>query len=228
MGAGSVTEQPMTLHLVALDPSVTSTGVCDQNGPRTIKGVGAGMARLARLRDEVRRAVIDADVVVIEGYSFGSPKGAANRAHQLGELGGVIRLTLHDLAVPHVDVPPANLKQFACGKGNASKEEVLTAAVRRLGYPGSSKDEADALWLYAMGAAHYLDLDVPVPAAHRAALVKVPWPVVPAQCSDGGGEEATRPIGKEATTNALKVPRVRSLLPSDPPPPSDTLPLAVS
>lgn len=189
--------------IVALDPSVTATGCASTAGVRTIIGRGQGMARLARLRDEIRDAVAAADVVIIEGYSFGSPRGAANRAHQLGELGGMIRLMLHDLGIPYVDVPPANLKQFACGKGNASKDDVFAAAIRRLGYPGSSKDEADALWLYAMAAAHYLHVDVLVPAGHRAALVKVAWPNIPGQAaigSDVGGDGAPSVNGKEMAT----------------------------
>jgi crossover junction endodeoxyribonuclease RuvC len=210
--------------IVALDPSVTATGCASAAGVRSIIGRGQGMARLARLRDEIRDEILGADVVIIEGYSFGSPKGAANRAHQLGELGGVIRLMLHDLAIPHVDVPPANLKQYACGRGNASKEEVLTAAVRRLGYPGSSKDEADALWLYAMGTAHYLGVGVALPAQHRGALVKVAWPAVAGQDSGGGGEEAAGSTRKEDSSGSTGS---TGPAPSVPPPP-DALPPVVA
>ena len=176
------------MRLVALDLSLTATGVVSANGPSVIKGYDQGMRRLHSIRQRIFQAVADADVVVIEGYSFGS----GMRAHTLGELGGVVRLMLFDNEIPFAVVPPANLKQYACGKGNASKDDVFAAAIRRLDYPGRSKDEADALWLYAMAADHYGLLAKPVvPASHRAALQKVTWPVVGLEGSGSdGGKEA--------------------------------------
>lgn len=65
------------------------------------------------------------------------------------------------------------LKKYATGKGNASKPLVLTEAVRRLGYTGSSFDEADALWLADMGA-RLAGYDRPaLPAAQLAVLDKL-------------------------------------------------------
>jgi hypothetical protein len=111
------------------------------------------------------------DLVVIEGYSYGSP----NAAHPVGEMGGVVRLALWESGLPFEIVSPATIKAFACGKGNASKDDVLLAAVRRLGYEGGSKDEADALWLYAL-TMHALGAPiVTVPAAHMKSLKALAW-----------------------------------------------------
>lgn len=58
-------------------------------------------------------------------------------------------------------VPPKVRAKLATGKGNADKTSVLIAARERLGYQGTSYDEADALWLAL--AAMYIDMACPVP-----------------------------------------------------------------
>jgi Holliday junction resolvasome RuvABC endonuclease subunit len=73
--------------------------------------------------------------------------------------------------------PPASVKLYAAGKGNASKDQVLTAAVRRLpGFDGDN-NEADAAWMAAMGLDHLTGHSV-VPASQRQALAKLKWPTV--------------------------------------------------
>jgi crossover junction endodeoxyribonuclease RuvC len=175
-------------RVVGLDLSLTATGIAPSNFPQlrityTVTTKTRGCERLAHIRDEVMKSCapvevwdpewrMDAPLVVLEGYAYGRP----NQAAHLGELGGVIRLALHEAGVPYVDVPPSNLKKYATGKGNAGKEEVLAAAIRRLGYEGHDNNQADALWLQAMG---YDALGRPVvemPAVNRAALEKVEWP----------------------------------------------------
>lgn len=65
----------------------------------------------------------------------------------------------------------------ATDAGAAPKEAVLAAAIRRLGYGGSSHDEADAFWLRTMALDHYVALAEPVvPIAHRAVLLRIDWP----------------------------------------------------
>lgn len=173
------------MNIVALDLSLTATGVASPAGLGLIESQPGpdDFARLAAIRHEVLVWVDSADLVVIEGYSYGVKRQSHSRA--IAELGGVIRMTLHDLGFPWVDVPPASLKKYATGKGNAAKEHVLAAAIRRLGYTGHDHNEADALWLRVM-ALDYYNLRIPgypaghhaVPKAHREALHKVPWPTV--------------------------------------------------
>lgn len=57
--------------------------------------------------------------IFIEGYSFGS-RGRA--LFQIAENGGILkyRLTRHKYEI----IPPANIKKFATGKGNADKEKM--------------------------------------------------------------------------------------------------------
>lgn len=165
------------MNILALDLSLTSTGYAWSSPQESRVGRLApaekGMNRLSWIRDHVLRLATGAGLVVIEGYSFAS-RGRAMIS--LGELGGVVRLALFDRDTPYVDIPPTVRAKYATGKGNASKEAVLVNAVRRLGYEGSSNDEADALWLRTMAEDHYGLTESPVPKSHREALDKIQWP----------------------------------------------------
>jgi crossover junction endodeoxyribonuclease RuvC len=171
------------MRVVGLDLSLTCTGVAVEEGEGrsfTIEPARRrGMERLDFIREGVLTyaapGALNADIVVIEGYSFNSKQGGEH----LGELGGVVRLALWDLGIRFVDVSPASLKTYATGKGNAKKEVVFAAAIRRLGYEGNDHNEADALWLRAMALDHYGEQLVDMPQDHRRALEKVEWPTMP-------------------------------------------------
>lgn len=161
-------------RIIGLDASLTSTGVALPSGATVIwSPKERGVERLAEFRSLLEDVMFDIDLVVIEDYAF-SGRGA--HSHELGELGGVIRLVLHDNGRPWVAVLPNVLKKFATGSGVASKNEMLAAAIRRLGYDGHSDDEADALWLRAAALDHYGYPVVDMPAVNRAALDKIAWP----------------------------------------------------
>jgi len=63
------------------------------------------------------------DIIGVEGYAF----SRANQAHQLGEVGGMVRLTTFNDGRSLRIHDPATLKLFATGKGNATKDEVRDA-----------------------------------------------------------------------------------------------------
>lgn len=185
------------MRIVSLDLSLTRTGYAFSNGgfPRAgvlvpPKTAASGMARLSWIRARVSALVLrgvpladpagyqeDADLVLIEGYSFGQARGSSH-SHALGELGGVVRLLLHERGIPYIDVAPAVLKKFATGRGNAKKEEVLGAAIRRLEYEGSDHNEADALFLLHAALVHFDRCPVAFPQAQVAALEGISWPVL--------------------------------------------------
>lgn len=165
------------MRIVGVDPSLTATGICHPDGStETLKTRDTGPERLSWLRDAIAQRVAEADVVAIEGYSYGS-KGRA--VVSIGELGGVLRLWLYEYGPPYVEIPPACLKRYATGRGNASKDDVLQAAVMRSGHVFVDNNAADAWWLWQAALAHYCPDDprlVGMPKAHLEALRKVMWP----------------------------------------------------
>ena len=164
--------------IVAFDLSLTSSGWADASGVGVLvppATVDRGIARLRWIRDAVLDRVTGAAVVVLEGYSFAS-RGRAMVS--LGELGGAVRCGLADSGVSWADVPPSCRALFATGKGNASKQAVLAEAIRKLGYPGHSFDECDALWLRTMACSQY-EPTATLTAPQRRALATIDWPAAP-------------------------------------------------
>jgi len=166
--------------VVGLDLSLTATGIADGSGVRTIKTNLRGCERLIFVRDHIAHVVRDSwhyvpgpPLVVIEDYAY---HGRHAHSHQLGELGGVVRVALHEAAVPWVAVVPSTLKRYATGKGNAPKVQMVTSARERLAYAGHDDNEADALWLRALGMDLLGAPLVDLPKTHRAALDKVALP----------------------------------------------------
>lgn len=173
-----------TSRVFGLDLSLTRTGLALPDGTTVTltppTKFGRGMIRLAWIRRQILDAIGNdaaATIVAVEGYAY----ARANQAHQLGELGGVIRYALWHYGIVNVDIPPASLKKYATGSGGAGKEEVLAAAIRRLGYEGHDNNEADALWLRAIALDAYSApvCDFPtkkLAEARSAALAKITWP----------------------------------------------------
>lgn len=178
------------MRIAAFDPSLTATGWARSLDPAPalgnpwehgiIKSKWRGPKRLGDILHQFIRVAADCDVAIIEGYAFA--KGF--QAHQIGELGGVLRLGFYQQKLPMVIVPPSKLKKFATGKGSAKKGEtkivMVGAAIRRLDYEGNSHDVADALWLLQMGLHHYkLPGASPLPKINMEALYDdVEWPVI--------------------------------------------------
>ena len=84
--------------------------------------------------------------------------------------------------VPFAIVPPATLKLYTTGKGNATKNDMAMAMDKvHPGYSpgffsGQRFDEADALALADMGAAHLSAASLSV--AQQRAMASVEWPAV--------------------------------------------------
>lgn len=143
--------------VLGLDPSTSSTGVALPTGRTltlrpTTKDIGrrlhwfeGALVRIARLYRP--------ELVMIEGYSLGSP-GVLSTI-RLAELGGVLRCRLHELGIRSIEIPPGQLKRWATANGNAPKERMVMAAVVAGATPAND-DEADAYLLRAI-ALHGLD-----------------------------------------------------------------------
>ncbi len=108
------------------------------------------------------------DALAIEGYAFSSK---FSRAHDLGELGGVLRLAAHDCRLPTIIVPPNTLKQFATGKGNVGKGVIIKEAYKRWSIDVSDDNEADAAVLSLMASS--FDTNNPLTAFQETAMSRV-------------------------------------------------------
>ncbi len=146
------------IKVVGIDASLTGTGLCTMFIDREtgevkshqtehLKNSLVGMDRLLFIRDKVKRAIEytgvvpdSATMITIEGYAYS--KG--DRAHAKGELGGVLRLMFYENNYRWKDINPSHVKQFATGKGNASKEDMAVDIYALWGQRFGSNDEADA------------------------------------------------------------------------------------
>lgn len=165
------------MKIIAIDPSLTCTAIATwvdgDIDTLTIDSLASGPARLADIRHGVDCIARDARLVLIEGYSFGS----GQKAHQMGELGGTLRLWAWDRKIPQIDVAPSSRAKLAAGNGKAGKSQVLAECIRRLAYQGHSNDVADALWILQAALIHYgLAGAVTLPQKHLEALKKIDFP----------------------------------------------------
>jgi crossover junction endodeoxyribonuclease RuvC len=165
-------------RICGLDLSLTSTGIARIGEEAELWRItpkrATGCDRLNQILREITSRTDGAGLVVIEGPSYGSTGG---KEHERGGLWWLVRYHLWQASQNVAVVPPAVLKKYATGYGNAGKDTVLAAVIRR--YPDvmvDGNDVADALVLAAMGADHLGYPLAVVPQIQRAALTKVDWP----------------------------------------------------
>lgn len=165
--------------VVGADLSLKSTGLgsADWTDHVRTKTSMRGHPRLAYLMQEIGTFLRNADLVVLEGPSYGH---AGQGGHE--ELAGLRVMVQHWLwrrEIPYAIVPPSSLKLFFAGYGKASKAGMREAAERWYGrtFEGpAAGDECDG---FALAAAGYVWLGMPladVPARHAAALAGCQWP----------------------------------------------------
>lgn len=165
------------MNLLALDLSLVSTGFCSDKKMGIIATTEKGPKRLDLISSAVSDIVKEEEigVVIIEGYSFASRSG---QAFSIGELGGVVRTTLYRMGIPFIEIPPTCRAKFATGKGNASKNEVVSSISAKTGIifrnPGAD-DQCDA-WILLEMAKTYLGISsIDWPKVNKDALDKVDW-----------------------------------------------------
>lgn len=167
-GGGDVMDtQKHSLHplwgggrCIGIDASLTSTGIALLEGDLLhtwlLKTKLRGSERLAYYDEEFVRLLSEyrPDAVCLEGYAY----GRHNKAHDIGELGGIIRLNLWRAGVPHYVVAPPTLKKFVTGSGAGGKQGISLHLFKRWGISVEQEDEADATGLALMGAYRHFDL----------------------------------------------------------------------
>lgn len=168
----------MTPGVLGIDPSLTATGVADPDGNTyTIKTKAKdGDYRLIQIFQEISsEASFGVRYAVIEDL----PTHAMS-AGKTGMSQGVVRAALCDWNIPFVTVPPATLKKYATGKGNADKAAMALALKERTGLELADDNQVDAWWLRAIGLQLLRFPCVNLPQSQVDALgkLKVPagWP----------------------------------------------------
>lgn len=155
--------------VAGVDLSLTGTGIVTADGtPYLVETKDKrGEERLDYIAAKVREHTTGADVVLIEGFSFGS-KGSA--VYEIGGVGWLVRWMLWRTGQRYVIVPPATLKMYATGRGNANKADMLAAAIKRLGVEFTDDNLVDATWLRAAGLDLACEPLVTMPEVNRRAL----------------------------------------------------------
>lgn len=168
----------MNAAMIGLDLSLSATGMVVWNGSghhmwsRTVRTTPdeAPLVRMRRIAASVfsdvsliqkQSPVLDPLEVqpprpilaVIEGQFTRHNDGRSTQL--LAGLRWIIAYGLDARGVSIADVPPATLKKFATGNGNATKDGMVVAAWQKLRWAASNDNEADALWLVAAGLVRY-------------------------------------------------------------------------
>lgn len=163
--------------VVGLDLSLTSTGVAGVDWADQLKPRTKGHKRMSWLLMEILDRTKSADLVVVEGPSYGH--GAMAGHHELAGLWWLVTHALWRRDLPYAVCPPAQRAMYATGKGNASKGEVRDGVREYFGVEceGAGRyDKADAVAMACLGA-HWLGYPVTIlPDAHTRAVRGVAWP----------------------------------------------------
>lgn len=165
--------------VIGLDLSLTSTGVAGEGWSDKIRTKTRGDARIKILQCAIADYIKAADLVVMEGPSYGH--GALAGHEDMAGLRVIVRQYCYRHHIPYGVMPPSSLKLYAAGYGKAEKGAVRSAIAERYGHltEGAARyDEADA---YAAMAAGYDWLGqplAPAPEKNRKALAGCAWPAL--------------------------------------------------
>lgn len=160
------------MNIIGIDPSLTATGVAGFGGTlHTIKTKPADkderLATIFYAIDDEAFASATAPGhtrAVIEDL----PKQAMG-AGITGMVQGVVRLALIHHGVPYIKIPPATLKKFATGKGNADKAAMRVAWREYSGEDNADDNQVDAAFLRLIGQ-YISGQDVALPQEQLAAV----------------------------------------------------------
>lgn len=172
-----------SIRIVGLDLSLTATGFCDWAGEtQTLSSPMTAMERIRDLMGQVNERVIyygeggwpvtAPDLIVIEDYAF----SRGGHAHEIGELGGVVKSHLMDLSLAYLLIGPSALKKFATDNGQANKIKMAVAA-SKLGREFADDNQCDAWWLREIALYRYgAGATAPKTAYRDEVVSKITWP----------------------------------------------------
>jgi len=152
--------------ILGIDPSLTSTGIVTLQGgvvdlTQTTKDMPKleTIERVRLIREQVNKVIqhpsIALDLIVIEGFSFGS-KGRS--LFEIAYLGYRIREDLEHFknneGIPWIEVSPDSVKKFTSNMGTSTKSVMIKEVYKRWGFDTNSDDLADAYALAQIGRAY--------------------------------------------------------------------------
>jgi crossover junction endodeoxyribonuclease RuvC len=138
------------MRYVGIDPSTKTGFVILQHGGEVeiakeiTSKVEKDPQRFMDLAVQIKKHLLETDVICIEGFSYGS-KGAGVSV-QYG-IGWIIREELVRNGFTYHDVPPSSVKKFATGKGNAKKDAMVLPIYKKWGFEHKSDNVRDAFVL---------------------------------------------------------------------------------
>lgn len=160
------------MKVSGLDLSMTGTGlaVSMAGAPR---GVETQLIQPREVRDrrlgEIKRRVM----AEVAGSDFVLIEALTQRSYSSGVTGmvhGVIRDALLEAGIRYGDLLPAALKKFATGRGNASKAEMMVAALKRGEMEFREDNQCDAWWLWVAAHQYLGEPIIELPKAQRDSL----------------------------------------------------------
>lgn len=135
----------MRLYL-GVDQSLRKTGmvVLSEAGDVILRrlvqpGSLRGVARLSFIRNELKEilATYRPAYAALEGYSYDS----TGKVFELGEAGGIVKLSFFDASVPFHVVAPTALKKFVANNHQASKDVMLKKTLEKWGVDFQDEDD---------------------------------------------------------------------------------------
>src|SRR5690625_4032004 len=135
------------MRFVGIDLS-TKTGlvILDESGQvQTAKEITSKVKkdpeRMIDLTEQLLEHLEDDDVIAIEGFSYGSR--GRGMSFQFG-YGYAVRIAMWTANKPYLIVTPSQLKKYATGKGNSSKDNMILPIYKKWGFEHDSDNVRDA------------------------------------------------------------------------------------
>lgn len=111
--------------------------------PQRFEGGGMRYLRFKRWLTEIKQCADGIDAVFMEEVRR---HAGVDAAHAYGGFLAHLTAWCEHHQIPYQGVPVGTIKKHATGKGNAGKDEMIAAAIKR-GFAPSDDNEADALAL---------------------------------------------------------------------------------
>lgn len=137
---------------IGIDQALNKIGVCVLLGgvsvslhlvktPRQLRGT----ERLTFLRNQLEAHLVQYQGQIAHAALEAQSLGSLGDIDQLGQINGIVQIVLSDLGVAHpLLVPPATLKKFVTGHGNASKSRMTQASIKYWNITIDQDDLCDA------------------------------------------------------------------------------------